>query len=234
MARLLKLEVAVERQLPTLSLCWDIQKFYDHIVIPLLITAAKDHKIPLVPFLLGFWAHTAPRAISLNFAISFPIIEHIRSMLAGCSLSNDLARLYFLTDVDIYNKRNPHFKLHQHVDDMSQTIIGTSNEDLINKASSAAIKFVELTRKLLLPLSANRTIVGNKHPSERLLQILEGEGCHVKLANVVPDLGLPNTAGRKRSIASSHLRLEAGDQRCHTISIFSQIQKGRRPPLQHW
>ena len=77
-------------------LLWDLQNLFDSIDVKILFAEAARVGFPLLQLALSMVVHHAPRRLKLGTAIGEPIFQMGRSILAGCSRSTDLARVYTL------------------------------------------------------------------------------------------------------------------------------------------
>ena len=98
----------------SLMLLWDLQNFFDSIDVKTLFAEAAEVGFPLLQLALSMLVHQAPRRLKLGTAIGEPILELGRSILAGCSRSTDVARVYTLRMVKTLACCHPLVKIYQH------------------------------------------------------------------------------------------------------------------------
>ena len=93
--RALEAEMAHDAGCHTLTMLYDMKKFFDSINISKLFELAAACLFPL-KLVLSMVVHHAPRRLKLSTALSEPITALGRSILAGCKRSTQLARVYTL------------------------------------------------------------------------------------------------------------------------------------------
>lgn len=112
-AELSKLEVFF-----SFMLLWDLQTFFDGIDVKIVLIAARAG-FPLLQEALSMIVLHAPGRLKNCTAIGQPILQKVRSMLAGCSRSTGFARDYTLRMVKTLACCHPMVKVFQHIDNIS-------------------------------------------------------------------------------------------------------------------
>ena len=80
-----------------MQLCFGILlPFFDTVDPALLFEAAIEHSFPLVPFVLAFRMHLAPRRLQFQGSVG-PIILPAKSVIPGCSFAIPFVRLLLRT-----------------------------------------------------------------------------------------------------------------------------------------
>ena len=132
-------EVAIELERPTATLLWDLEKFYDSVVLHRVITAAADLDYPLVHLALGMQVHMAPRFIRSATGCFSTGMRPDTSMLAGDGQSNAWARcaLYDMLE-HVHDKFGPTVVVNSYVDDLAQRGEAASEDHLVDQVVSAA------------------------------------------------------------------------------------------------
>ena len=117
------------------SLLWDFTKFFDTIVVPLLLEFGLDLEFPWVDLVLGLHMHSAPRRLQIIECVGFAILP-LRSILPGCTLSIPFTRAYLRRKFEGLVRLHPRVSLSVYVDDVAQYCEGTYEE--VEEGLSAA------------------------------------------------------------------------------------------------
>ena len=155
--RALEAEVARLEEKHTLTLLWDLKKFFDSISVKKLFAEAYRLGFPIKQLALSMAVHHAPRRLKLGAAIGQPILRLGRSILAGCKRSTDLARVYTLRLVSALAESHPLVTLYQHVDDISNLVVASSTDHLVSAAVEYAKDFARMVAALQLTISDKST-----------------------------------------------------------------------------
>lgn len=126
--RQLQTEVASIQGQTTIQVLWDLEKLYDTRNLVQLVREAKHQNYPLVPLALGLQAHTGARVVVNNSTAAAPLLDPSTSILAGCMQAVAWAKVYLKRTVSQIHTGWPAAGPQQHIDDLSQTITGTSQE----------------------------------------------------------------------------------------------------------
>ena len=78
----------------TVTLLWDLKKFFDSINIPKLVEEADETGFPIRQLALSLAVHLAPNRLQLGKAIGMPILEIGQSIFVGSKRAIHLARVY--------------------------------------------------------------------------------------------------------------------------------------------
>jgi hypothetical protein len=195
----------------------DLEKFYDSINIPKLITHAMACGFPLAALTLLLQVHLGTRLLRVNKWVSEPILPYT-SIIAGCRASGHLARVLLYPVLQMQHDAEPipralHFRCF--VDDLVVRIQHPSRGGAINKFTALFGEVLEQLTLRALTHSPLKTIIRSNDNSaaSKASQNLANLGLAVKANIPVMDLGTPVGSGKTRVATSAQKRLRGTDAR---------------------
>ena len=88
----MRFKVAIAKGEDTLSVLWDIEKFYDNMCIVRMIREACRLRYPMLVLRLGVIMHMAPRFLR-TYSFIPGMVQPRNGIIAGCSQSTAFARV---------------------------------------------------------------------------------------------------------------------------------------------
>ena len=222
--RHLQMEQAVLRGKVVIHILWDVAKFFDSIDIPRLIRRCEELEFPLDQLALAMQVHRAPRVIQAGGCCANPIVATGVSILAGCTFSTSLSR-GFLHDSTAQGSIHTHEQAtattNQHVDDVSQLIIGDTASAAIHLAVRAGLSISTGFVKSGLTISAKSVInASSKDLACRAARALARAGQTVTAVTSAEDLGVSSGCGARRSVSSLAKRFIRGAVRSRRVQTL--------------
>ena len=120
---------------------WDMSHFFDGVNLQLLAEDVRQQSFPSVAAVMALLMHTGPRRLRIGDAYRPQVRTVGRGMLAGCSSSTSLSRLYLLSPLRSAALVDADVELGVHVDDVCQGIVGTTEHDVLIRGAAAGIAF---------------------------------------------------------------------------------------------
>ena len=223
-------EVASISGQDSLSILWDIWKFFDSIAPSDVLRAAVDAAYPPSELVLALSMHVAPRCMILN-GVASCIIYPNRSIIAGCSHSNYFARMPIKVPIErmALEAPAPILKVATFVDDVSQTSRG-SIAQIASAAVKAAISFCTSMRHIGLQISSKTVVVSSQPRLARALaaQIRKHQGISVVVANTGRDLGVVNNPTRRRSTILQDSRIGKAKRKLRRVARYTKAVRSAR------
>ena len=186
-----------------------------------MVEEAERTGSPLRQLALSLAVHLAPRRLRLGKAISFPILEIGQSILAGCKRSTHLASVYTVTAIKELDAEHEHVSIGQHVDDISNLTVASTEDELVGRAVRYAVHFAAIMRQLCMTISNKSVVVPSSRAALRIAKILQGLGIPMKCESVGVDIGVDASSASSRTTFRQQERLDAGSnnaRRCETLS----------------
>ena len=213
-------------------LLWDLQIFFDSIDVKTLFAEAAEVGFPLLQLALSMLVHQAPRRLKLGTAIGEPILELGRSILAGCSRSTDVARVYTLRMVKTLACCHPLVKIYQHVDDISNLVTGHTPNALVAAAVRYAMHFKELAQQLLLTISQKSMVVPATAEATRFARIVNRHAIPMKVEKQGVDIGVDTSSAHIRTTKMQTTRINKTKPKAKRAGFLSRKNtKARRVAL---
>ena len=129
---------------------------------------------------LSLAVHLAPRRLRLGKAVGMPILEIGRSIIAGCKRSTHLARLLTVTTIKELDATHTDVSTGQHVDDISNLAVGSTEDELVGRAVKYAAHFAKSMGKLQMTISDKSMVVPASRAATRIASILQKGGIPIK------------------------------------------------------
>ena len=223
-------EVASIAGQESLSVLWDLDKFYDSIDPQDVMCTAVDAAYPPSQLVMALSMHMAPRCLLLN-GIASQIIFPNKSIIAGCSHSNFFARLPLQKPIRrmAAEAPQPKLKIATFVDDVAQISRGRMS-CIAEAAIKAAMTFCVSMKALGLRVSAKTVIVSSNHRLATALavQIRKRQGVKVTVAQAGRDLGVTNAPTRRRCTSIQNSRLTKAKAKLGKIARYTKAVRAAR------
>ena len=223
-------EVASISGQESISVLWDLDKFYDSIDPQDVMTTAVDAAYPPSHLVMALSMHMAPRCLLLNGIASLIIFPN-KSTIAGCSHSNSFARLPLQKPIRrmAAEAPQPKLKIATFVDDVAQISRGRMAE-IAEAAIKAAITFCVSMKALGLRVSSKTVVVSSNHRLAAALavQIRKRQGVKVTVAQSGRDLGVANAPTRRRCTSIQKSRLAKAKTKLGKIARYTKAVRAAR------
>ena len=203
-------------------LLWDMQKFFDSLDVAVLFEAATELNFPLKQLILSMVVHHAPRRLKMGGVIGQAIVKLGRSILAGCKRSTDLARLYTLKMTTSLARNHSNVLLFQHVDDMSNLAVASTNRKLVEDVVSYAKEFKEWTDRLKLTISPKTMIVPKTEITQQISRICVRMGIPMAVSASGVDIGVDTSAAATRRTKKQSERIDTGKGRSKRVNTLAR------------
>ena len=192
-------EVAIANGDDTLTILWDMEKFYDNICIARLLREACRLRYPMLVLRLGIIMHMAPRLLrTYNFIPG--LVQPRNGIIAGCSQSTAFARVLLhgvlgrIHDSPWYGM----VSIRSFVDDIRHTGRGKPPH-LLHQMRDTAILLAEALRGIKCKISTKSVCISNrKKLKQEMVDILKGQGVTIQAVSSAPDLGVEAGGGHRR------------------------------------
>ena len=157
-------ELAVISGRHTASLLWDLEKFFDTITPEMVLQQGLELGYPPLDLTLAMAMHTAPRMMTYAGATSSVILPNT-SILAGCSHSNNFARLVMTQPMLGIERRVQGVRNFIFVDDVAQSAIGKLRS-VAESMVHAGILFASKMKSCRLRISHRKSVVVSSDPAD--------------------------------------------------------------------
>ena len=221
-ARFLDIEISKAVGRRTAVLLWDMSHFYDGIDLPLLCADVRHSQFPPVPACVALQSSVAPRRLKISNCFSSAISSVGRSVLAGCSSSTSLARVFLSGPVRraLECDEQEAEGIGIHVDDVSQRFSGHTDREVISKALTGGSSFADAAISKGLEISHKSVVVASTISlARRIASALRARGYPIRAELRTDDLGVSLRPGR-RSTHSLNKRLRLGLSRSSRALIL--------------
>ena len=218
--RFLSLEVAKAQGKNSATILWDMSHFYDGIDIERLVKDVPEHDFPAVVATMALQVHVATRTLKIRDGFSPEIKGTGSGILAGCSSSTSLARLFLASPTSVAAAHPDAGTLGIHVDDVSQSFSEHSEGVLVHRAVAAGSSFAQAAVKKGLEISSKSVVVASTiSVARRIAGSLRGMGFPVRAELRADDLGVGLAPGRRAS-STLNKRLKLGLSRASRAAIL--------------
>ena len=225
--RALEAELARADQQDTLTMLYDMKKFFDSLNVAKLFELANDCPFPSKQLVLSMIVHHAPRRLKLGKALSEPIVRMGRSILAGCKRSTPLARVYTLNMVKVLaNTHSTFTSLYIHVDDISTLTKASSGKEMVKRATAFACDFAKFARDLKLDISDKTTVVPDNVHTRQFAKNASQLGVPMKVSKEGTDIGVDCSSASKRSTKKQRARAAQTAARAKRTALLAKKTTG--------
>ena len=188
---------------------FDMEKFYDHVRLDLLLKEAIGQQYPPLLLLLSLQAFTGRRLLRADGCTS-QFLQPSNSLGAGCRRANTFARIVLYEMLEQAHLRHFRVRTYQYVDDLVARTEG-SQQSVCDSLTGAAITIFEGAAARGLKVSLAKTRVGGpKEIVGIVLQNLKLAGFPVQTSAEVKDLGIGQGCRRRRQTGTQTKRLKLG------------------------
>ena len=227
-ARMLRAEILPHAKLYQASVLVDLKHCYDRMNIQLLIRAALKRKYPPGLLALAVPVHCGVRVLMAENMHS-QCIQPVRGILAGCSLSVSLAKLYLWDMMEALQLSPGLVASDTWVDDLSFDLVDYNPDRLALRALALYEDLAGRVAELELQISVKKSgflvsHVAVAQPLKTLLQAARTKRGfeYPQVCTALKDLGVQTTLARCRRVGVQKARLGKGLQRASRLSsIFA-------------
>ena len=189
------------------SCLWDMAKLYDSIDWRVLAAQAPKHGYPIRILAIGLIVHTGPRILKDRHAVSEPCMPHT-GILAGDTQANAFAKCVLYETLERIHNRWPGAGPFSYVDDLAQTTRGYENE-VVHALGPAGIELATGLQRAGCVISTKSVIVASSAKlGKRLVHIFARANITMNQEKAPRDLGVANTAGKRRSVGLVRKRID--------------------------
>ena len=221
MRRLIE-ELAVLSGMSSLSIFWDLMKFYDSISLAILVGMVKQFGYSPLVAALDLQAHVGLRVLRWSGCCSGPIAP-CTSVLAGSKFSNAYARLYLYDVLETLHSRFNGVTVGAHVDDVATVACGQP-EELLDTMAQLSEVFSQHIKKLKLTISPKTVVVSSsKDLANKLGVRMTDLGIQHTQARIARDLGIDAAGGKVRSVVVQKSRLLKAKRRTAKLKVLSKM-----------
>jgi len=231
--RALEAEMAHDQGYHTLTMLYDMKKFFDSINVSKLFEHAAQFFFPLKQLVLSMTVHHAPRRLKLGTALSEPISGMGRSILAGCKRSTQLARISTLPMVQALARMHKGVtSIYIHVDDISTLTKARDKDKMVSKAFEFATKFKEASNELLLDISDKTTVVPYNEHTRQFADMANAIGIPMSADAAGVDIGVDTSSSARRATQKQAARIKQARNRARRTATLAKLNhKARRLAL---
>ena len=217
--RLLKCEVSRAVNRHVISLLIDLQCFYDSVDLASLLELWEPLDFPAVQMNFLYEVYSGPRLLQAEQVTSSPV-HCKKGILAGCPMAPLVAKLVLAPVIDRFVRVHPQASVDVWVDDISVDFTGSDATALCREA---LVGYEELKQGLVeagLTLSASKTgFLTSSNECKRNLNLARSEG-QPRAHDLLKDLGLDSSGGRRRRIGTQQQRMMKGRGRHSKLMCF--------------
>ena len=217
-------ELAVLSGLDSLSIYWDVEKFYDSICIVQLVKLAAGRGFPLHVAAIDLQVHLGLRIIRWAGSHSQPL-KVSTSVLAGSKFSNMYARVYLYDVLEKLHAQFDNITIGLHVDDLATSAHGDI-EDAMGSIEKVGTILERALKERLLEISHKTVVVSSKPKaaSETAIRLAKvGIRCEVERS--ARDLGVDAAGGSRRSVKVLNARISKTRKRLVKLKVLKKLDK---------
>ena len=204
----------------------DIAKFYDSLDPVILVTQLIKLHFPTVSLLLHLQAHWGLRCVTKDSAVG-RLFAGTRSILAGCTSSNSMARGYLHHICEAVSWKIPSARLSTFVDDFVLWLVGSrvTLPHEMSKAVYTAYHYIQaagldISEKSLLVASSKQIAIDAVKELKQKHNIKLDYSVHAK------DLGVGTTLGCKRTSLVLTARRKRAQKKTSKARTIQHVLKG--------
>ena len=114
-------------------------------------------------------------------------------------------------------------RINQHVDDVSQVVVGDSEGNVISRCLSEGLRVAEGFIKSALTISPKSVVTASTHKlAQGIAAALSKAGQPIQAVEVAEDLGIATTCGARRAMGAFAKRLARGRARAERVRILAR------------
>ena len=210
--RLLKCEVGRATNRRIISLLIDLQCFYDSVELSQLLELWEPLDFPPAFMNMIFEVYSGPRLLQAEGITSSPV-HCQRGMLAGCPAAPLVAKLILAPVMQEFQQKHPKASVDVWVDDISIDFTGTDPHLVCREALAGYEEVKQGLEAVGLQLSVSKTgFLASSAEAKREVTLLRTDS-QPKAHDLLKDLGLDSSGGRRRRIGNQQKRLLTGSGR---------------------
>ena len=245
MARMLRAEILPHAQLYQVSVLVDLKHCYDQMNIQILLRAALKRRYPPGLLALAIPVHCGVRVLMAENMHS-QFIQPLKGILAGCSLSVSLAKLYLWDIMEALQVSAGLVASDTWVDDLSFDLVDYNPERLAQRAVALYEDLADQVANVELQISVKKSGFLASHvavatPLKRLVQAAQHKTGveYPRVCTALKDLGVQTTLARCRRVGVQRARINKGLQRASRLNVIprgkrKQLVKGNVMPTATW
>ena len=216
-------EVAKALHRRTVQVFWDATAFYDTLDLQKLCKDVIDHAFPGPAAVMALQAHVAPRRLRVGPAYGHEIAAPGRGVLAGCSSSTSLSRLYLAGPLRATLEDGNHGDIGVHVDDVCQSSHDVSDKRVAMSAISKGLAFAREAISKGLIISSKSAVVASSISLARKVAggLSRGAGLKISAQLRAEDLGVGVRPGLRSTFVLKR-RLKLGLERAGRAAVLRQ------------
>lgn len=157
-----------------------------------------------------------------------PILQMGRSMLAGCSRSTDFARVYTFRMVKTLACCHPLVKIFQHLDDISNLVIGKTSFGLVVAVCRYALHFKELAQQLLLAISQKSVVFLATAEATKFARIMGRHQVPMHVEKQGTDLGVDTAPTQHRATGKQSTRIRSTSGKAKKCGFLARKRQGEK------
>ena len=204
----------------------DIAKFYDSLDPVILMRQLMDLEFPSLSLLLHLQAHWGWRCI-LHSGVAGDLVGVSRSILAGCTSSNSIARAYLHHVCQELSWQLPRLRISTFVDDFVLWLVA-SPRGLVHDMREAVCKAYELIDRAGLDISDKSVLVASRvDVARRISAACSSYGVRIAVASQAKDLGVGSGMGGRRACHTMINRRKKGQLRLRRALVIKSALKGK-------
>ena len=185
---------------------WDLEKYYDSISATKLVAEARALDFDCQVLFFVMMANLSPRALRADTCCSEFVLPQ-NSVLQGNGQSCNLAKVMLHRFLEEWHNRYRPCTIRQFVDDLPQRMEGTRSMILRVFPQAAAALVRGLARLSLSISKKSALVVSDITIKAELEDRLKGTGVPLRWADHARDLGIDNSAARRRVMKTPDQRL---------------------------
>ena len=210
--RLLKCEVGRATGRQVISLLLDLQNLYDAVQLEQLLELWEPLQFPPAVMNMIYEVYTGPRLLQAE-GVTSSAVHCEKGMLAGCPAAPLVAKLILAPALQTFQEKFPKVSVDVWVDDISMDFIGEDAHSVCQQALAGYEEIKYGLEKVGLQLSPGKTgFLTSTSEAKRSINLHRTEQ-QPKAHDLLKDLGLDSSGGRRRRIGSQQKRLLKGSSR---------------------
>ena len=238
--RMLYAEIARHQGIHTVTCLADLTCFYDHVDLDAIIEPARELAYPPLHLKFALDVYRGPRTIQAE-GINGEAKHYDKGILQGCPQAPAISKLILFKPLKVMVTNHPAANLQTWVDDVSFDIHSRDPDFAAREALNAFRTMKYQMEEAGLKLNTDKTgfLTSSKEAARALKALLtDSDPEHY---DVLRDLGVDSTAGRRRRVPQIKKRFLKGKGRVGilhrlrlTTGIRYRLHKGAIHPVMSW
>ena len=210
--RLLKCEVGRATGRQVVSLLIDLQSFYDAVMLEQLLHLCEPLDFPPAVLNMVYEVYSGPRLLQAE-GVTSSSVHCERGMLAGCPAAPLVAKLILAPVLQSFQAKYPRATVDVWVDDISMDFTGEDAHVVSKEALAGFDDIKQGLESVGLQLSASKTgFLTSTVEAKESINLHRSEH-QPKAHDLLKDLGLDSSGGRRRRIGTLQKRMLKGSGR---------------------